>query len=440
MENRHYIKRDMHVLWHPCTQMKDHETIPLIPIRRAQGLYLEDMEGQHYMDAVGSWWVNLLGHNHPYITAAIQEQVGTLSHVMFAGFTHEPAIQLAERLVQLSPPGLSRVFYGDSGATAIEIALKMSYHAWHNQGYTHKKRFMALSHGYHGETLGALSVTDVDLFKKQYADLLFDPILIPCSTRTETDDAVLADVRRLMEIHADETCALIVEPLVQCAAGIRMHSAYFLGQLHALTREFNIHLIADEIAVGFGRTGTLFACEQAAITPDFMCVSKGLTGGYLSLSAVLTTEHIYQSFYDEYHTGKAFLHSHSYTGNALACRAALATLDVLINEQWVERNKKTSAHFNHALQSLRAHPHVCDVRQQGMIIAMNMQRNRTEPYPAQERRGMRVYMHALKQGVLLRPLGNVVYFMPAYCITFDEIDRLCAVALESIDVATGESL
>lgn len=436
--NKHYIQRDLNVLWHPCTQMKDHETYPMIPVHRAQGLYLEDMEGKQYMDAIGSWWVSLLGHNHPRITQALHTQLDTLSHVMFAGFTHAPAIDLAERLIKHAPPGLARVFYGDNGSSAIEIALKMSKHAWYNQGNHNKRRFMALSDSYHGETVGALSVTQVDMFKTQYDALLFEPIEIPCSLSPEQDDRILADIRSIMEKHAEETCALIVEPLVQCAAGMRMHSPYFLNKLFSLTREYHIHFIADEIAVGFGRTGTFFACEQADITPDFMCVSKGLTGGYLPLSAVLTTEAMYQLFYDEHHTGKAFLHSHSYTGNALACAAAVATIDTLIDEKILEKNKANIAYFDRALDALRCHPHVGDVRQKGMIIAIEMKKNKTEDYPGSERRGMRVYTHALENGVLLRPLGNVIYFMPAFCITPEEIDRLCAVALSGIDVATGE--
>lgn len=438
MKNQAFAQRDLNVLWHPCTQMKDHETYPMIPIHRATGLYLEDMDGKQYMDAIGSWWVSILGHNHPRVTAALHQQLDTLSHVIFAGFTHEPAIQLAERLIQYAPAGLSRVFYGDSGSSAVEIALKMSCHAWRNQGNVRKQRFMTLANSYHGETLGALSVSQVDHFKKHYEALLFDPIELPCSTTAEQDDAVLARIRRIMETHALETCAVIIEPLVQGAAGMRMHSAYFLAGVFALSREFNIHFIADEIAVGFGRTGTLFACEQATITPDFMCVSKGLTGGYLPLSAVLTTDAIYALFYDDHSTGKGFLHSHTYTGNPLACAAAVATIDTLIDDNVLIQNKTLITHFDAALAPLRAHPHVRDVRQQGMIIAMDMCKSNTEPYPSSERRGMAVYTHALEQGVLLRPLGNVIYFMPAYCITPDEIDRLCAVTLSSIDAATGE--
>ena len=426
-----FAQRDLNVLWHPCTQMKDHETYPLIPIRRAKGLYLEDMEGKQYIDAIGSWWVSLLGHNHPRVTAALHAQLDTLSHVMFAGFTHEPAILLAEKLIQYAPPGLSRVFYGDSGSSAIEIALKMSCHAWRNVGNTRKRRFMTLSNSYHGETIGALSVSQVNLFKKNYEDLLFDPIELPCPISSELDDDVLDVIRGIMETHAEDSCAVFIEPLVQGAAGMRMHSAYFLKKLFELSREFDIHFIADEIAVGFGRTGTLFACEQAGITPDFMCVSKGLTGGYLALSAVLTTDAIYSLFYDDYETGKGFLHSHTYTGNPLACAAAVATIDTLIEDNILEKNKTLIAHFDQALAPLREHPHIHHVRQQGMIIAMDL-------YPSHKRRGMSVYANALKQGVLLRPLGNVIYFMPAYCITPEEIDHLCAVTLSCIDAALGE--
>ncbi len=449
MENQELARRDLSILWHPCTQMKDHETYPLIPIKRAQGLYLEDLEGNHYMDAIGSWWVSLLGHGHPRVNKALHQQLDLLSQVMFAGFTHEPAVELAERLVKYTPPGLTHVFYADNGSAATEVALKMSYHAWHNQNHPEKRRFMALNQSYHGETLGALSVSQIDLYKKQYQDLLFDPIEIPCAdSRHKPDhlseeayaDEVLNSARLIMEKHAHETCALIAEPLVQCAAGMRMHSIYFLKKLFELTREYNIHFIADEIAVGFGRTGTLFACEQAGITPDFMCLSKGITGGYLPLSAVLTTDFIYSLFYDDYATGKAFLHSHSYTGNALACAAAVATIDTLIEEKILEKNQSKIEYFDCALKELRQHPHVQHVRQQGMIIAMDVCKKDGTLYPAHERRGLAIHSHALSKGVLLRPIGNTVYFMPAFCVTLPEIDTLCNVTLSSIEFATGNSL
>jgi len=335
-------------LWHPCTQMKDHETLPPIAIKKGQGVYLEDEQGNRYIDAISSWWVNILGHCNPRINAAIKEQLDTLEHVILAGFSHEPATKLAEKLVEITPQGLDRVSYAENGSSAVEIALKMSYHAWQNQGQKQKKRFITLDNSYHGETLGAMSVSQVGLYKNTYQDLLFDVISIPVAYEETQADSLLQSIEQTFQTHAHETCALIVEPLVQCAGNMKMYKPYFLGKLFELTRKYNIHFIADEIAVGFGRTGTLFACEQANITPDFMCLSKALTGGYLPLSAVLTTDNIYQCFYDDYASGKAFLHSHSYTGNPLACRAALATIDILEKEDIIEKNKTKIAYLEKA--------------------------------------------------------------------------------------------
>lgn len=439
--------RDLAVLWHPCTQMHDHETLPLLPIVRAEGVWLYDADGRRYLDAVSSWWTNVFGHRHPRLVAALKDQLDTLDHVMLAGFTHEPALELAEELLRIAPPGLARVFYADNGSAAVEVALKMSFHYWRNQGRSSKQRFIALSGSYHGETLGALSVTDVALYRATYAPLLLQPIFTPspdayAAEPGESAAAVaarrLGELRQLLQQHATQTCAVIVEPLVQCAAGMRMYHPDYLTGLRALCDEFEVHLIADEIAVGFGRTGTLFACEQGGITPDFLCLSKGLTGGMLPLSAVLTTQDVYAAFYAEYRSGKAFLHSHSYTGNALACRAALATLGVFRDEPVLQRNRELAAHLARALEPLHAHPQVADVRQCGLIAAVELVRDRhtREPYPAEERRGLRVYRHGLEHGMVLRPLGNVVYFMPPYAITPEQIEAMVAVAAAGIDRAT----
>ncbi len=451
--NSDWSARDLAVLWHPCTQMHDHSAIdgigvPLTPIARGEGAWLIDHDGKRYLDAISSWWTNLFGHANPRIGAALKDQLDRLEHVIFAGFSHEPGIRLAEELLRVAPPGLARVFYGDNGSSAIEIALKMSFHYWRNLGRPGKTRFVALSGGYHGETLGALSVTDVPLYRATYAPLLGQPIFVAspdCYARESGEDwqahslRKLADMRATLERHAAEVCAVIVEPLVQCAGGMRMYHPAYLSGLRQLCDEFQVHLIADEIAVGFGRTGTLFACEQARITPDFLCLSKGLTGGFLPLSAVLTTAPMYAAFYAEYTSGKAFLHSHSYTGNALACRAALETLTIFRDEPVLERNRTLAAHLAARLAPLAAHPHVAEVRQTGMIAAVELvhdQVTRT-PFPAIERRGLRAYLHALGRGVLLRPLGDVIYFMPPYVITADEIDFMVDVAIESIDVAVA---
>ncbi|GMR20212.1 MAG: adenosylmethionine--8-amino-7-oxononanoate transaminase [Gammaproteobacteria bacterium] len=449
MNNAEWAAKDLRVLWHPCTQMKDHETLPMIPIKRGQGVWLEDYDGRRYLDAISSWWVNILGHSHPKINSAICRQAENLEHVMLAGFTHEPAITLSERLLELAPSGLARVFYADNGSSAVEIAMKMSYHYWFNTGNTEKTRFISLKNSYHGETLGALSVGDVALYKETYAPLLLDTLQAqsPDCYQREVGESwadcsarAFADMRRLLEQHAQQTCAVIIEPLVQCAGNMRMYDPVYLKLLRKACDEFDVHLIADEIAVGMGRTGTLFACEQAGISPDFLLIGKGLTGGYLPLSACLTHEHIYNAFYDDYSSLKAFLHSHSYTGNALACAAAVATLDILDKENIIERNKQLAYSMGKATESLCMHPHIAEVRQTGMILAIEMIKDKAkrEDYPWQERRGLQVYRYGLEHEALLRPLGNVVYFMPPYVINEEEIEMLARVAEEGIDLATKD--
>jgi len=439
-------ERDLAVLWHPCTQMKDHERLPLIPIRSGRGVWLEGYDGTRYLDAISSWWVNLFGHAHPRISEAVADQARTLEHVIMAGFSHRPGIELAERLTALAPAGLTRCFYADNGSSAVEVALKMSFHYWRNEGQPEKTRFINLSNSYHGETLGALAVGDVALYRETYGPLLMEVITAPspdCYERAPGQDweahsrAMIEPMRTLLERHAGETCAVIIEPLVQCAGNMRMYHPVYLSLLRQACDEFGVHLIADEIAVGFGRTGTLFACEQAGISPDFLCLSKGLTGGYLPLSAVLTGETVYQAFYDDYETLNAFLHSHSYTGNPLACSAALATLDIFRDQPVLERNRTLAASMRAAVAGLEGHPHVAEIRQHGMILAIEMVRDARsrEPWPWQQRRGLRVYEYALTQGVLLRPLGNVIYFMPPYVIDEAEIALLGRVACEGIERA-----
>lgn len=440
-------ERDLRAVWHPCTQMKDHEQLPMIPIRRGQGVWLEDFDGNRYLDAISSWWVNLFGHANPRINAAIREQADALEHVILAGFTHEPVIELSERLIEITPPGLTRCFYADSGSAAVEIALKMSFHYWRNCGRAEKTRFINLSGSYHGETLGALSVSDVALYKETYALLLLDVITVPspdCSQREPGEDCaaytrgMFAHMEAALERHAHEVCAVIVEPLVQCAGGMRMYDPVYLSLLRDACDRHQVHLIADEIAVGFARTGTMFACEQAGTSPDFLCLSKGLTGGYLPLSTVLTTDVVYDAFYDEYASLRAFLHSHSYTGNPLACAAALATLRIFSDDDIIARNQALISTLANAIEPLRDHPHVCEVRQTGMIAAVDMVKDKRSrlSYPWQERRGLEVYRYALNHGFLLRPLGNVVYFMPPYVIASEEIRAMATTATAGISLAT----
>lgn len=422
--------------------------MPLIPIRSASGAYLTDYDDRVYLDAISSWWVNLFGHQNPTINAAITDQLGKLEHVILAGFSHEPAIELAERLVQLTPPGLDKVFYADNGSSAIEVAMKMSFHYWQNTGHPERTRYINLSNSYHGETIGALAVGDVALYKDTYEPLLLKPITVAspdCYDREPGVDweqhsrQMFEHMERTLAEHGREVCAVILEPLVQCAGNMRMYHPVYLELLAEACKRHEVHLIADEIAVGFGRTGTLFACEQANISPDFMCLSKGLTGGYLPLSAVLTSDQVYQAFYDRYENLTAFLHSHSYTGNALACRTALAVLDIFEQQPVLETNARTADHMARRLAELSDHPHVGDIRQTGMIAAFEMvpDRHSKTPYPWQERRGMRVYRHALESGVLLRPLANTIYFMPPYILSEHEVDRMIDVAMSGLDHAVS---
>ncbi len=427
--------------------MKDHEHYPLIPIERGEGVWLYDFDGNRYIDAISSWWVNLFGHANPTINAALSEQAGRLEHVIFAGFSHEPAIQLAERLVAITPEGLERVFFGDSGSSAIEIALKMSFHYWKNSGKSGKTEFVNLANSYHGETFGALAVGDVPLFKQTY-----EPLLMKCRTVASPDCFFREEgesweshsrqqfehMRTELEQHHETICAVVVEPLIQCAGNMRMYHPVYLTKLRELCTQLEVHLIADEIAVGFGRTGTMFGCEQAGVSPDFLCVAKGLTGGYLPLSAVLTSDQVYQAFYDDYSTLRAFLHSHSFTGNPLACAVANATLELFESENTIENNRMLAQVMSESFSHLNDHRQVAEVRQTGMMLAAEMvvDKKTRQPYPWQERRGLKVYLHGLKNECLLRPLGNVVYLVPPYVITPDQIEHLAKIATAGIELAT----
>jgi adenosylmethionine-8-amino-7-oxononanoate aminotransferase len=440
------IRRDLAVLWHPCTQMKDHEDLPPLAVRRGRGAWLEGANGERWLDAISSWWVNLYGHCEPSIVAAVQRQAGELEHVMLAGFTHEPVVRLSERLVALAPAGLTRCFYADSGAAAVEVAVKMSYHAWRNAGRPRKRRFVTLANSYHGETLGALAVGSVDLYKEIYRPLLMDVHTAPspdCYERAAGESweqhsiRLFEPMRQILERHADELAAVIVEPLVQGAGSMRMYHPAYLRLLREACDRYDVHLIADEIAVGMGRTGTLFACEQAGIRPDFMCLSKGLTGGWLPMSVVLTTTPVYEAFYDEYLKRTAFLHSHSFTGNPLAAAAANATLDLIERPGELARIRALGERLGRAAEAFVDHPNVAEVRRTGTIVAIEFVRDRAtrEPFPWTERRGLRAYRHALSRGALLRPLGNVLYWMPPYVITDEEIAFVADVTRECLEVA-----
>ena len=432
MGNSDWIARTQAALWHPCTQMKQLAQVPPLPIARGEGPWLIDYEGRRYLDAISSWWVNLFGHAHPDINAALVEQLGRIEHVILAGCTHGPVVELSERLGRLT--GLGHAFYGSDGASATEIALKMSFHSWRNRGRPDKTGFLSLQNGYHGETLGALSVTDVALFKDTYAPLLRASTQLPSpDSRLAAPGESAEDYARrcgdaaeaVLEACAERTAAVIVEPLVQGAAGMAMYPPSYLTRLRELCDRYQVHLIADEIAVGFGRTGTLFACEQAAIRPDFLCLSKGITGGYLPLSCVLTTEDVYAAFYDDA-TARGFLHSHSYTGNPLACRAALAVLDLFERDGVVADNRRKANRFTEWLGPVAAHPRVAHFRHTGMIWAFDV----PDAGPGFARD---FHERALARGVFVRPIGGTVYFMPPYVIGEAEMALMAETALALLD-------
>lgn len=420
---------DLKNIWHPCTQMKDHETLPMIPIKRGKGVYLYDFEDNAYIDAISSWWVNIFGHSNEYINDKIKAQLDELEHVILAGFTHKPAIDLATRLCSIAPQGLEKLFFADNGSSAVEVALKMSYHYFRNKGES-KDTFLSLTNSYHGETLGALSVGDVALYKETYQPLLIKNIQtpVPKDATAQAAKEALGVLENILIKNHKRVAALILEPLLQGAGSMHIYDESYLRGARELTKKYNIHLIADEIMTGFGRTGTMFACEQANIAPDFMTLSKGLTGGYLPLSAVLTTNDIYTAFYCDYNEHKAFLHSHSYTGNPLACSAALATLDIFENENIIEANRAKSQYIKEQLKEFKKLSTVENIRQIGMVAALDIKN-----YKPQERIGLKVYTYGLQNGVLLRPLGNTIYFMPPYIITYEEIDAMIQVAYQAIE-------
>ena len=446
--NAGLLARSFSAVWHPCSQMKHYESFPLVPIARGAGVWLHDYDGNRYLDAVSSWWVNLFGHSNPRINAALRDQLETLEHVMLAGFTHEPVVELSERLRELAPAGLGHCFYGSDGASATEIALKMSAHYWRNSGKPGKTHFISLQNSYHGETLGALSVTDVALFRDAYGALITQQATVPtpdwrAAERGESaEDYALRCAGKLeahLRRHHKNIAAFIIEPLVQGAAGMAMYHPIYLRRARELCDQYGVHLIADEIAVGMGRTGTMFACEQATtpshdkgrageglgITPDFLLLSKGITGGYLPLSVVMTHDEIYQAFYAD-QTARGFLHSHSYTGNPLACRAALATLDIFAQDDILKANRNKAACLNRIAQPLRDHPGVRNFRNTGMVWAFEVDTPHGDF-------AQRCFALGLQQELLLRPIGNTIYFMPPYVITEEEMQMLVTRTLNIVE-------
>ncbi|MDP4145535.1 MAG: adenosylmethionine--8-amino-7-oxononanoate transaminase [Bacillota bacterium] len=440
-----YIEKDLKYIWHPCSQMKDYEELAPIVIEKGEGVWLYDVDGNKYLDCISSWWTNTLGHSNKRINEAIKRQIDSIEHVIFANFSNKPAIELAEKLVHITPEKLTKVFFSDNGSSAVEIALKMSFHYNMQKGNPRKRRFAALSDAYHGETLGALSVCDLDEFNMVYKPLLLDTIRIDgpdcyrckynCSRNNCNAECFEVMEKSIVEYHEDIS-AVIVEPMVQGAAGMKMYSPIYLKKLRQLCDRYDIHLIADEIAMGFGRTGEMFACNHAKISPDFMCLSKGISAGYMPMSVVMTSDEIYDCFYGDYNERKSFLHSHTYSGNAMACAIALENLKVFEEDNIIENNRNKGQFIRDlTMEKAMFSKHIGEVRSIGMITAIEIVSNREtkEPYPGNLRVGYEIYKIALKKGLLLRPIGNVLYFIPPYIINEEEIKFMIDICFQSIE-------
>lgn len=447
--SQEWIEKDLKYVWHPDTQHKQYEGENYKPtlIERGEGIYVFDADGKRYIDAVSSWWVNTLGHSVPRLNNALYEQANKIEHILLADFTHKPAIELAERLVELAGEPFSKVFYSDDGSTAVEVAIKMAYQYWYQKGQPQKKYFVSMTDSYHGDTLGSVSVGGIDIYKKIFNPLVFETIKVPapycyrCPKGLEKGHCnidCLKDVVNLFKNKHNEIAAIIVEPLVQGAAGMRMYPAEYLNRLRILCDEYNILLIDDEVAMAFGRTGKYFAFEHARIKPDIFCVAKGITAGYIPLAATITTDKIYDAFYDDFSKLKTFYHGHSFTGNPIACAVALETLKIMDEAKIIEHLPFKIEVFKKSLQKFKTLEHVGDIRHIGMVAALELVKNREtkEPYHFSERIGHRVFLEAMERGAILRPIGNVIYFMPPLIITEAQIEELTQIAYEAIKVVT----
>ena len=452
LEQENWESRDMRYIWHPAAQMKDYEALPPMVIARGKGVWLYDVHGKKYLDIISSWWCNLFGHCNPIINQAVKEQIDNLEHVIFANFSNEAAIRLAEALAKIVPKGLAKFHFNDNGSAAVEAALKMCFQYHLQTGHPERQKFMCLSEGYHGETIGALSVGSLDLYAQMYKPMMMENVHVEapdcyrCPYGKDRDHCqceCFEHAEKAFAAHGKETAAIIVEPLLQGSAGMRVYPPLYLKKLRKLCDEAGVLLIADEIATGFGRTGRMFACDHAGIAPDIMTISKGLTGGYLPMSVTVTTQAIYDAFYADYSEGKAFVHSHTYAGNPLACAAALAVQHIFrtqpifenaaVNAKWLTKRMETG---------ILPHPNVGEVRHLGLIHAFELvaDKKTKEPLPAAQRTGYEVYRHALRHGLLLRPIGDVLYFNPPLNITQAELDTaidLAKTALNEVLPATA---
>jgi len=432
-------KKDLEYVFHPCAQMKDFEEIPPLVIKKGDGLYLIDEDGNRYMDCISSWWVNLFGHCNERINKIVTEQVNTLEHVIFANFAHEPAALLCEELTKVLPNGINKFLFSDNGSSCIEMALKLSFQYHLQTGNPQKTKFISLENAYHGETIGALGVGDVDIFTETYRPLIKEgrKVRVPYVDSnlsqdefTKLEDECIEELKELIIANHNEIACMIVEPMVQGAAGIKIYSARFLKAARDLTKKYNIHLIDDEIAMGFGRTGKMFACEHAGIEPDMMCIAKGLSSGYYPIAMLCITTEIFDAFYADYKDGKSFLHSHTYSGNPLGCRIALEVLKIFKEDNILETVNEKGTYLKNQMEKIfKNKPYVKDIRNIGLIGAIELK----DDVAPGVRVGRKIYDIALKKGVFVRPLGNTIYFMPPYVITHEEIDKMLDVCEQSIN-------
>ncbi|MGN0144231.1 MAG: adenosylmethionine--8-amino-7-oxononanoate transaminase [Clostridium sp.] len=445
-----WVEEDLKYIWHPCSQMKDYEELKPIIIDHGKGVYLYDKNNKEYLDIVSSWWCNLLGHCNPKINEAIKNQLDTLEHVIFANFSHEPAIRLCQELDKIVPKGLKKYNFSDNGSAAVECSLKMAFQYMYQTGNEKKTKFMCLTDGYHGETIGALSVGALDLYAKIYHPMLMETLHVQAPdcyrcpfgrNRDKCNGECICYAEKMFEDHAEETCAMIVEPLVQGSAGMRIYPPVYLKKLRKLCDEYNVLLIADEIATGFGRTGKMFAFDHAGVSPDIMCISKGLTGGYMPMAITVTSDKIYDAFYSDYNEGKAFMHSHTYSGNPLGCSAGLAVQKILREDNILEKAAVRAEYLNKRLnEELGDYIHIGEIRHIGLINAMELtiDKKTKEEYDSKLRIGYEIYKKALAKGLILRPLGNVLYFNPPLIINEDEIDKAVDICKDSIFEVLGK--
>ncbi|MCX5892551.1 MAG: adenosylmethionine--8-amino-7-oxononanoate transaminase [Deltaproteobacteria bacterium] len=432
---------DREHLWHPFTQMQGFREEELLIITRGQGSYLFDLEGNRYLDGVSSLWANLHGHRRPELDRAVTEQLGQVAHSTLLGLAHPPAIVLARRLAQIAPAGLNKVFFSDDGSTAVEVALKLAYQYWQNRGKQEKRRFLKLGNSYHGDTLGSVSVGGIPLFHQVYHALLFDTLEAPspycyrCPHRADCREQCLTVLEELVALHHGELAAVILEPIIQGAAGMLPQPPGYLAKVREVTRRHDVLLIADEVAVGFGRTGRMFGCEHEQVSPDLLCLAKGITGGYLPLAATLATDEIYDAFLGEFEAFKTFFHGHTYTGNPLAAAAGLANLDIFEQDRVIEGLAPKIELLTRLLGGMADQPHVGDIRQRGLMVGIELVQDKEsrEPFPVARRIGHRVILAARKLGAILRPLGDVIVLMPPLSITLEELETLARITQEAIN-------